>query len=152
MKLGHRRKDHNWLAVWRIFSKTKPAPPLVCGVSGARQQIYLEPGQTSGPGLARRLQSLYWLLSKLVFTEKSYEHSFSLWRWYLPSSLCLSVCLESTIHSPSLQLFMQSVFSSPSCLPFSVSLYGGAYLCMSVFYAKIGLNVPISNYNLFWGR
>ena len=110
MKLGHRRKDHNWRAVWRIFAKTKPAPPLVCGVSGARQQIYLEPGQTSGPGLARRLQSLYWLLSKLVFTEKSYEHSFSLWRWYLPSSLCLSVCLESTIHSPSLQLFMQSVF------------------------------------------
>ena len=101
-------------------------------------------------GTGQRPQSqLYWLLSKLVFTEKSYEHSFSLWRWYLPSSLCLSVCLESTIHSPSLQLFMQSVFSSPSCLPFSVSLYGGAYLCMSVFYAKIGLNVPISNYNLF---
>ena len=52
MKLGHRLKE----LAREIFAKTKPHPPaprFVCGVSGASQQIYLDPGQTSGPGLAR---------------------------------------------------------------------------------------------------
>ena len=111
MKLGHRRKDHNWRAVWRIFAKTKPAPPLVCGVSGARQQIYLEPGPDVWAGAGAGLDSVY---SRFIgfclnlFLQKKVMSILSRCGggiYHLPSA-----CLESTIHSPSLQLFMQSVF------------------------------------------